>query len=365
MLFRSETCQLCQNMVKNFIDGLKKTSKGNFGGGNTDWEDKKLGKFLYSESRFEEIIENLCTESECHELLEKYEEELFDWYKNKQDRIETEFLPEFCLKKALMCCQNGTYGAICKLCPRDNGLVCAGRGECDGEGTRGGSGKCNCNSGYTGVVCEKCAYGFYEESREENSLKCTACHESCSKCVGPTAESCLSCRRGWSMNEETKLCEDIDECQEDKKCRKNQFCKNSIGSFNCIDCDSSCVACDGPESNHCVGGCNKGFRSIDLTKPNQCVDIDECTETPNICDENMLCENSYGSYQCKERNTKNKKTKQEDKLKREERKRNLLIKRSLVIGVMTICTIISYVSRQYILIVLSISFGSLVFFLIE
>jgi len=30
-----EKCKLCTELVENFIKGLKKTSKGNFGGGNT------------------------------------------------------------------------------------------------------------------------------------------------------------------------------------------------------------------------------------------------------------------------------------------------------------------------------------------
>jgi hypothetical protein len=30
-----EKCKLCTDLVENFIKGLKKTSKGNFGGGNT------------------------------------------------------------------------------------------------------------------------------------------------------------------------------------------------------------------------------------------------------------------------------------------------------------------------------------------
>jgi protein disulfide-isomerase len=47
-----------------FIKNLDKTSKGNFGGGNTDWEDRKLGDYLYSETRFEEILENICDTSE-------------------------------------------------------------------------------------------------------------------------------------------------------------------------------------------------------------------------------------------------------------------------------------------------------------
>jgi len=33
-----------------------------------DWEDRKLGNYLFSETRFEEIIENTCKETEVHKL---------------------------------------------------------------------------------------------------------------------------------------------------------------------------------------------------------------------------------------------------------------------------------------------------------
>ena len=34
--------------------------KSNFGGGNTKWEEKKLGKWATSETRLLEVIENAC-----------------------------------------------------------------------------------------------------------------------------------------------------------------------------------------------------------------------------------------------------------------------------------------------------------------
>ena len=47
---------------------MKRTSKGNFGGGNTAWEDKKLGNYLTSETRFEEIVEKMCKNSDIDDV---------------------------------------------------------------------------------------------------------------------------------------------------------------------------------------------------------------------------------------------------------------------------------------------------------
>ncbi|KAI1714781.1 cysteine-rich with EGF-like domain protein 2 [Ditylenchus destructor] len=40
-----DECRHCQYMVRTFLEGLNKTEKLHFGGGNTDWEERKLGKF--------------------------------------------------------------------------------------------------------------------------------------------------------------------------------------------------------------------------------------------------------------------------------------------------------------------------------
>ncbi len=46
------------------VQGLKKTAKSNFGGGNTDWEEKNLGTYAFSETRLIEITENICKDSD-------------------------------------------------------------------------------------------------------------------------------------------------------------------------------------------------------------------------------------------------------------------------------------------------------------
>lgn len=41
-----------------------------------------------------------------------------------------------------------------------------------GDGTRSGSGKCKCHSGYNGELCNKCKDGFYEEYSNETHTSC-------------------------------------------------------------------------------------------------------------------------------------------------------------------------------------------------
>jgi hypothetical protein len=108
-------------------------------------------------------------------LLEKEEDNLFDWFKNKQNRIENELLEEFCTNQAKLCCAKGHFGPKCQACPRQNDAaeICSGRGSCHGDGTRGGDGLCKCNYGYTSELCNQCAYGHFEEVKNETSIQCT------------------------------------------------------------------------------------------------------------------------------------------------------------------------------------------------
>lgn len=42
-----------------------------------------------------------------------------------------------------------------------------------GEGTREGTGKCNCDSGYQGDLCDECKDAFFEESKNDTHITCT------------------------------------------------------------------------------------------------------------------------------------------------------------------------------------------------
>ena len=68
---------------------------------------------------------------QCHKLLEEYEEELFDWFKNKQNKIESDLHNSFCIDARKHCCPKETYGSSCTPCQRNLDSVCSGKGKCD------------------------------------------------------------------------------------------------------------------------------------------------------------------------------------------------------------------------------------------
>ena len=53
-------CQSCEQLASGILALMEKTKKANFGGGNTRWEEKSLGKWAISETRLLEITENAC-----------------------------------------------------------------------------------------------------------------------------------------------------------------------------------------------------------------------------------------------------------------------------------------------------------------
>uniref|UniRef100_A0A0K0FBK9 Cysteine-rich with EGF-like domain protein 2 n=1 Tax=Strongyloides venezuelensis TaxID=75913 RepID=A0A0K0FBK9_STRVS len=249
-------CTACKLLVDTFLVGLEKTKKGNFAGGNTDWEEKKLGTYKKSETRFLEIIEFVCKkdslddkdtyshisniEFKCHTLLENHEEEIEEWFKNDQDK-HSDMKEYFCYDKFKLCCPSGYYSSECKPCPGllSNGKVCYGRGTCNGDGLRKGTGKCSCDEGYAGPYCNNCASQYFENIKTDSYIECEKCYEGCAKgCKSSGPKGCTACRTGFEMNEELG-CIDIDECLDgEKKCTKaNQICKNNIGSYNCLCAD--------------------------------------------------------------------------------------------------------------------------------
>ncbi len=51
-------------VIPFMFQNIKKTAKSNFGGGNTDWEEKNLGTYAFSETRLIEITESVCSDSD-------------------------------------------------------------------------------------------------------------------------------------------------------------------------------------------------------------------------------------------------------------------------------------------------------------
>lgn len=287
-------CTRCRELVDKFNQGMADTAKKNFGGGNTAWEEKSLSKYEFSEVRLLEIVERLCGSSdfECNRLLEEHEEHLEAWWlrlkKENPDLFEW-----FCVKTLKVCCSPGTYGPHCLACQGGSERPCSGNGHCSGDGSREGDGSCQCHVGYRGTLCTDCVDGYFSSLRNETHSICTACDESCETCTGPTNRDCGQCEVGWVL--EDGACVDVDECvAEPAPCQSNQYCENTSGSFQCEECDSTCVGCTGKGPGQCTE-CIPGYSK----ESGQCADVDECSLAERVCTRTSEnCYNTPGSYVC-------------------------------------------------------------------
>eukprot|EP00794_Sanderia_malayensis_P005917 gene5917-6603_t len=289
-------CEICKDMVDSFNKKMQETKNHNFGGGNTDWEESRLGTYAKSESRLLEILDTVCDkvskESTCHAMIEEYESDIYEWWEKKtseQPKLE-DFL---CIERFKVCCPNNTFGPKCKDCPGGKDKLCSGHGTCSGSGTRSGSGKCECDAGYEGDLCDSCKEGYYDAG---NST-CEKCHESCKDtCSNAGPENCDDCKDGWTMVEE-EGCQDVNECEKGSAvCEEGTYCANNIGSYQCKGCHESCKDnCTGEGAKNCLE-CKDGYIK-DETEG--CKDVDECTDD-TICVSGTYCSNTIGSYDCKE-----------------------------------------------------------------
>ncbi|KAH7725536.1 latent transforming growth factor beta binding protein 4 [Aphelenchoides avenae] len=226
------------------------TENQHFAGGNTDWEERKLGRFKTSETRFLEVMEYACKKNhledsspfdpvkdlqfKCQALAEENEELLESWFFKRQD-TQPDLFKFFCIEELRKCCAKDHWGPNCQPCPgAQKTAACFGRGECQGAGTRGGDGKCTCDKGYVGIRCSNCDAHYYAVSQNETSIECAECFEGCaSGCIAAGPKGCRSCRSGYVMDEQDG-CKDVDECEQEDRCTKShEKCVNTAGSYYC------------------------------------------------------------------------------------------------------------------------------------
>ncbi|KAG9483371.1 hypothetical protein GDO78_009341 [Eleutherodactylus coqui] len=163
----------------------------------------------------------------------------------------------------------------------------------------------------------KCGVGFRASA---NGLDCkdinecqesNPCHQRCFNSIG--SYHC-GCDPGFFLK--GRRCFDLNECRQ-SVCRPDQVCKNTRGSYKCIDlCPSglaktengSCVdinECDNQDvcqhecrnvlgSYQCI--CPPGYQLMANGK--SCQDIDECLLQNIQCGVNQMCFNLQGSHQC-------------------------------------------------------------------
>ncbi|XP_018578048.1 cysteine-rich with EGF-like domain protein 2 [Anoplophora glabripennis] len=268
-------CKACKTFVESFKKGLERTSKFKFEGGDTAWEEEKLGSYATSEIRFVEIQEKLCSEvrdgkESCYNLLEEYDETLEDWWFNKQTE-EPDLYKYLCIDSFKVCCKDLHFGKDCLPCPGYPDNICHKNGRCKGAGTRKGDGKCFCDKGYAGHYCDKCDKSFYVSYKDDRKILCSECHLSCDgSCTKAGPTGCEKCKSGWLMDKE-KGCLDVNECAASKSpCTPLQFCVNKEGGYRCLDCDKACAGCSGDGPDMCVH-CASGY----YKKDNMCTDASE------------------------------------------------------------------------------------------
>ncbi len=198
-----------------------------------------------------------------------------------------------------------------------------------------------------GFTCQ-CGNGMSGDAYKEGCVEIRKLIQCSDKNPCPHGEKCVSnpggsnvcvCVQGYTRDQTTKQCRDVDECTENSKmaCAVNAICKNLPGSYECKCADGfygnpyeQCEVCDSPEcqcqppytlvGNNCIlagcsdkqkcppgaecisitGGisycaCPKGFR----TQPDgSCVDINECLENQNCCAFDAICTNTIGGFSC-------------------------------------------------------------------
>uniref|UniRef100_A0A915DA12 UBA domain-containing protein n=1 Tax=Ditylenchus dipsaci TaxID=166011 RepID=A0A915DA12_9BILA len=248
----TNNCKYCQYLVRTFMEGLNKTEQLHFGGGNTDWEERKLGKFKTSETRFVEIMEYVCKKDSkvsligkdsvkdlqfnCHTLAEEQEEHLENWFFNRQDR-QPDLEKFLCVEELKRCCSPAFSGPNAHR-------VLDSKGSCEGDGSRVGQGKCECETGYVGKMCSNCDAHYFPTIQNSTFLECSECFDGCaSGCTAAGPKGCRACRTGYKMDAENG-CVDINEClvgqkegdEAEKKCiLEHEVCINTPGSYYC-DC---------------------------------------------------------------------------------------------------------------------------------
>ncbi|XP_036376212.1 cysteine-rich with EGF-like domain protein 2 [Megalops cyprinoides] len=254
-----ESCSTCRQITDTFVKGFERTAKKNFGGGNTAWEERKLGKYETSEIRLLEIVESLCDSSsfECNHMVEEHEEHFETWWFRRRAK-HPDIFKWFCINTIKACCPNGTFGLDCNACVGGSERPCHGNGACDGDGTRAGHGGCSCNHGYQGEFCLDCADGYFNKERNDTFSLCAACDRVCSGCTGAGPDRCLTCADGY--RDEDGTCADIDDCMlKEQVCSgEHRECVNTEGSYTCQcssgfqEQDGVCVQTPGP-GDHTAG----------------------------------------------------------------------------------------------------------------
>ncbi|XP_033936716.1 fibrillin-2b [Pseudochaenichthys georgianus] len=168
----------------------------------------------------------------------------------------------------------GSFKCRCRDGWLGDGLKCVDQDECSAEDhncnpnadcvNTPGSYRCTCKEGFNGD-------GFFCSDMDECADNVNLCENG--QCLNAPGGYRCECEMGFTPTEDSKACQDIDECNFQNICVFGT-CQNLPGMFRCV-CD------DGYELDRSGGNCT---------------DINECADPVNCI--NGLCVNTPGSYLC-------------------------------------------------------------------
>lgn len=262
--------QIAQHLLKNTNNKFPESTEFDLGISlKNDKKTENIG-LIDSTIFYEDIEGTICSDviegrDQCKKYFEEHSAIIKEWFTSFKDQPLFKYL---CVEQLKICCSDLHYGPNCTPCPGYPSNVCSNNGKCKGAGTRKGNGHCQCDVGYKGVLCESCDNNYYESYKDDKKLLCSKCHVACKDgCTQAGTIGCKNCKPGWISSGE-KGCLDVNECAFAKPvCSPLQFCVNTDGSHNCLDCDRSCAGCTGDGPDMCIR-CANGFMKVD----NMCVD---------------------------------------------------------------------------------------------
>ncbi|XP_078334159.1 uncharacterized protein LOC111116509 isoform X2 [Crassostrea virginica] len=184
---------------------------------------------------------------------------------------------------------------------------------------------CKCNEGFRGdgFTC------LNINECKENTHDCHKTRAICTDLTPPSLKWKCTCKIGYSGD--GKTCTDVNECvtrafPKDRECDEYADCTNTVGSYYCAckpgftgdgffckdvdECASgidTCARKGNVRIARCTNtfgsytcACNEGYRDVGKLKDGRtCVDIDECKENTDNCDDaNGICTNTIGSFTC-------------------------------------------------------------------
>eukprot|EP00794_Sanderia_malayensis_P006909 gene6909-7687_t len=130
-----------------------------------------------------------------------------------------------------------------------------------------------------GQAYQSCCEAYLQAKNRPMNCAEADCHHNCQQTSkGPVC----SCRNGFKLANNSKSCQDIDECALGKhRCLAGFVCKNLIGTYRC-------------NREVVTRKCRKGYRF----ESGICRDIDECASGIARCARGTVCENVLGNYLC-------------------------------------------------------------------